>query len=634
MEIKKKLLSLLMVIVIIVGILPMTNILAEEVPEPLESPNPSLEVIKSADKEEFSKVGEVIVYTYLVKNTGDVNISGPFIFTDTKIGEINTSSAPETLLPGQEFSLTATYVVNQDDIDDGYIINWVDVIGLFMRPQGEERIVSRDDITVHLGPSLKIEKSGDKKEFSKVGEKIIYTYIVTHIGNQGTIYGSTDGPAPGSFILNDDKIGKISTENINSLESGESFTLTGEYIVSQADMDAGFVTNKVKVQGSYIDFPNDPIQSQTELTIPAKGKVIHKDNSSLELEKTASKKEFTKLGEKITYTYVITNTGNTLIRGNFYGSEDQSFKLEDDKIGKIDTSSKPFELEAGKSFIVTSEYKVVQADINAKEVTNLAKVRGVSGNNYVEGRDILSIAYNEKPKTENSSELDKAVESSIADKLNMEDHFQYITGYPDNTVKPDGLITREEVAAVFYRLLTSDYRESIKTGDHNFSDVKEGRWSVQSIATLSNAKIILGYEDNSFRPASNITRAEVAAIASRFDNLTPFLSNEFSDIENHWANKEINSAAKKGWINGFEDGTFKPNQYIKRAEFVALVNNVLNRKVKKENILPNAKQFSDLSQEKWYYESMQEAINSHHYTRESNVDYEIWTEIYFPKMDM
>ncbi len=628
---KKKLLSLIMVVLIILGSLPMASILAEEVLQPLETTNPSLEVTKTADKREFLKVGETITYTYIVKNTGNVNISGPFLVTDTKIDTIDTSSAPENLEPGEEFSLIGTYKVNQEDIIEAHIYNRVDVIGILKMPHGEERVVDWDDTAVHLGPSLKIEKSADKKEFSAIGEKITYNYTVTHIGHEETLYGSTNGPAPGVFVLNDDKIGEISTENINSLESGESFTLTGEYIVSQEDIDAGFVRNKVKVQGSYLDFPNDPIESETELTIPAKKKVIpeddYKENPSLELKKTADKEDFSKIGEKITYSYLIRNAGNTLVRGDFYGSEDQSFRLEDNKIGKIDTSLKPIELEPGKSFIVTAEYKVVQSDIDEGKVTNIAKVTGISGNDYLEDVDSLTILAKKKVEPE------KPVEPPIEDKLNMEDHFQYITGYPDNTVRPDGLITREEVAAVFYRLLADDYRESIKTSEHNFKDIKEGRWSAQAIATLSNAKIILGYEDNSFRPGNSITRAEVATIASRFDNLTPFTSNEFSDIENHWANKCINSAAKKGWINGNPDGTFKPNQYIKRAEFVTLVNNVLNRRVKKENILPNAKQFSDLLETKWYYASMQEAINSHHYIRKED-GFEEWTEIYYPKMDM
>ena len=129
------------------------------------------------------------------------------------------------------------------------------------------------------------------------------------------------------------------------------------------------------------------------------------------------------------------------------------------------------------------------------------------------------------------------------------------------------------------------------------------------------------------------TRAELATIASRFDNLSPFESNSFSDVDGHWANKYINSSAKKGWVNGYPDGSFKPDQYITRAEFVTLVNNVLERRVHKENILENARAFPDLLESKWYYEAMQEAINSHLYIRlEDTV--EQWEEIVYPQVDM
>lgn len=217
--------------------------------------------------------------------------------------------------------------------------------------------------------------------------------------------------------------------------------------------------------------------------------------------------------------------------------------------------------------------------------------------------------------------------------LNMKDHIQYIQGYPNNTVRPEGLITREEVAAVFYRLLDAGYRSSIWTIDESFPDVSSNRWSIRHIATLANGKIINGYPDLSFKPGNFITRAELATIASKFDKLTPSQSNLFSDIEGHWANKYINSAATKGWVNGYPDGTFKPDQYVTRAEFVTLVNNVLERRVHKDNILPEAKAFPDLRDTMWYYEAMQEAINSHLYLRLKD-SYENWTEIYYPKLDM
>lgn len=217
--------------------------------------------------------------------------------------------------------------------------------------------------------------------------------------------------------------------------------------------------------------------------------------------------------------------------------------------------------------------------------------------------------------------------------LNTKDHIQYIQGYPDGTVRPEGLITREEVAAVFYRLLEAEYKRGILTLVQDFSDVESSRWSIKHVATLENGNIINGYPDGSFRPNNYISRAELATISSRFDKLSPSEDNLFSDIGGHWASKYINSAAIKGWVNGYPDGNFKPDQYITRAEFVTLVNNVLGRKVHRKDILSEAKTFPDLIDTSWYYEAMMEAVNSHLYIRLED-SYEEWLEIYYPTLDM
>ncbi|MGE5678260.1 MAG: S-layer homology domain-containing protein, partial [Pseudomonadota bacterium] len=139
--------------------------------------------------------------------------------------------------------------------------------------------------------------------------------------------------------------------------------------------------------------------------------------------------------------------------------------------------------------------------------------------------------------------------------------------------------------------------------------------------------------DGTFKPRNYITKAELAVVASRFDNLSPFAADSFTDIKGHWANKYINSAAKKGWVKGNPDGTFEPNKYITRAEFATMVNNVLERRVRKANILKDAKKFPDLLESKWYYEAMIEAINSHYYNRLED-GYEEWTEIYYPELKL
>ncbi|MGI6643371.1 MAG: S-layer homology domain-containing protein [Bacillota bacterium] len=189
------------------------------------------------------------------------------------------------------------------------------------------------------------------------------------------------------------------------------------------------------------------------------------------------------------------------------------------------------------------------------------------------------------------------------------------------------------MAAVFFRLLDADYREIIRTLVADFADVLPDRWSSKHIATLAAGGILEGYPDGTFKPGASITRAELATIAARFDDLEELDTNAFPDVAGHWAEKYINSAAAKGWVEGYEDGTFKPDQPITRAEFVTLVNRVLERKVHKDSILPEARQFPDLPPNAWYYEAMQEAINSHLYERQED-GYEIWLEIIYPEIEM
>ncbi|WP_438348508.1 MucBP domain-containing protein [Paenibacillus sp. FA6] len=200
-------------------------------------------------------------------------------------------------------------------------------------------------------------------------------------------------------------------------------------------------------------------------------------------------------------------------------------------------------------------------------------------------------------------------------RLEMDDHFNYINGYPDGTIKPENRISREEVAVIFYRLMDDATRSDYLKKISSYGDVESSRWSNKHIATMENAGIITGYQDGTFKPGQQITRAEFAAIASRFDNLNEQENTLFSDIKDHWAAKYIVSAANKGWIKGYPDGQFKPNQYITRAEAMAFINSVLNRKVTVDGIHEDAKAWPDNTTDKWYYTDVLEATNYHDYSR-------------------
>lgn len=213
--------------------------------------------------------------------------------------------------------------------------------------------------------------------------------------------------------------------------------------------------------------------------------------------------------------------------------------------------------------------------------------------------------------------------------LNKEIHFNYVIGYTDGTIRPNNDISRAEIATIFFRLLTDEAREQYTTTAGNFTDVKAGMWCNRAIATLTNMGIIKGYTDGSFQPNKSITRAELATIIARFAKLD-VNTKTFSDINGHWAQKNIELAAGNGWINGYEDGTFRPNNNITRAETFAMINRVLDRQTESvSDLLPTSEMnmWSDnLNENAWYYKDVQEATNYHKCDRVGDSVYEKWTE--------
>ncbi|MDY2969926.1 MAG: S-layer homology domain-containing protein [Butyricicoccus pullicaecorum] len=225
--------------------------------------------------------------------------------------------------------------------------------------------------------------------------------------------------------------------------------------------------------------------------------------------------------------------------------------------------------------------------------------------------------------------IDEEVPLAETPWLNTEDHYAYIIGYSeDGTVRPNANITRAEVATIFFRLLTDEARDQFWMTSNNFSDVLPNDWYNNAVSTMVNMGIIQGYEDGTFRPNANITRAEFAAIAARFMASGYGVEDDlFTDIANHWARESINDAAMAGWINGYEDGTFRPDAAITRAEAVTLVNNVLQRKPDADHMLDSMIKWPDNPEGTWYYEAIQEATNSHDYDLFEDAEYETWTAL-------
>ena len=210
--------------------------------------------------------------------------------------------------------------------------------------------------------------------------------------------------------------------------------------------------------------------------------------------------------------------------------------------------------------------------------------------------------------------------------LNGKDHYAYVVGYPDGMVYPQKNITRAEVATIFFRLLEDETREANMTKSNSYNDMKDGAWYTCAVSTLSKMGIIKGYEDGSFKPDASISRAEFAAIAARFDPDGDKTPATFSDVSSHWAKDEISIAANHGWIKGYEDGSFKPDQKITRAETMTLVNRVLKRLPEtKDDLHKDMKTWPDNQNESaWFYLAVQEATNSHYQNLKKDGTHEKW----------
>ena len=217
--------------------------------------------------------------------------------------------------------------------------------------------------------------------------------------------------------------------------------------------------------------------------------------------------------------------------------------------------------------------------------------------------------------------------TGVPDKLNGDDHFAYVIGYPDGKVHPEGNISRAETATIFFRLLKSDIRDGNLTADNEFSDVSDGQWHNKAVSTMAKLGIVKGRRADRFDPDASITRAEFAAICARFNTKPVENSGSFSDISGHWAENEIERAAAFGWISGYPDGTFRPDARITRAEAMTMINRVLCRMPQSESdLLDSMVTWPDNKPSDWHYLAVQEATNSHDFNRQGEVG-ESWTKL-------
>ena len=216
--------------------------------------------------------------------------------------------------------------------------------------------------------------------------------------------------------------------------------------------------------------------------------------------------------------------------------------------------------------------------------------------------------------------------TGVPDWLNGDDHFAYVIGYSDGTVKPLNNISRAEVATIFFRLLKPEIRDEYLTQTSQFTDVSADAWYNTAVSTMAALGIVNGRTADTFAPDASITRAEFAAICARFDTNKRDGDSNFSDIAGHWAEAEIERAATLGWINGYSDGTFHPDNAITRAEAMTMINRVLQRLPETEDdLLDDMNVWPDNQPSAWYYLAVQEATNSHDFDRKDDGVHETWT---------
>lgn len=213
------------------------------------------------------------------------------------------------------------------------------------------------------------------------------------------------------------------------------------------------------------------------------------------------------------------------------------------------------------------------------------------------------------------------------DLLNDSDHFAYVIGYMDGNVRPYGLISRAETTTIFFRLLKDSVRDGNLLTSNTYTDVADDYWANTAISTMTGLGIVQGRSTTTFDPKAPITRAQFAAICARFDTGKSSGEQTFSDIQGHWAEKYIERAAELGWIKGFEDGTFRPDAYITRAQAMTMINRVLNRIPEDESdLLPGMNVWPDCNPGDWFYLTVQEATNSHDFEHKAG-SYETWTRL-------
>lgn len=417
----------------------------------------------------------------------------------------------------------------------------------------------------------------------------------------------------------------------------EGYTFEGWYLSKTEFTDANKVeaTTIVKTPGDHMLYANWAANTYTvtfnpnadDATVAPTSKLVTFDAAYGELP-TPTRENYRFVGwylngVRVTKDTIVKTAANHTLLAGWSRSYHALTINYVDKNGNPVADSYEASVALGADFSVTSPdvkgYKlrdkddaVIEGTMTAEGYTyDVVYVKKSSGGSGVQ------IESPNKPEKDNSL------------KFNTADHFAYVNGYPDGTVKPTGDVTRAEVAAILYRVMDADCVKTYETTRCSFSDVVRGDWFNTYVATLENAGVIVDTRTNGkFRPNEAITRAELAAMLAQFADIKS-AANSFNDVSaRHWASDEIAVCTKMGWINGYPDGSFRPDATITRAEMMAMINRALDRTPKSvSDLLSGMKTWSDNANTgAWYYLDVQEATNSHTYTKSGT--HETWKKLH------
>ena len=513
-------------------------------------------------------------------------------------------------------------------------------------------------------PKLEVKKDVDKRYNVKHGDTLTYTITVKNAGARNLtnveVTDVIDAADPskleilsGEGYAYNEESGKI---EIGRMEPGDEVVIKATYVVQEADSGntikntATGSANEVEVvTGTVNAYPNEIEEFNGDLVI---SKTYRSDTSTSpaatfyfdvyymdgdeqislldEYAEISFDKNEAKKGAPATKTVEVklNDVNEKVLESGFYVRE-----VLEDKVDKV-----VYDRNAVHGFLVPFPLISDYANTDREPITVDRDAYVVSTQVYENaGAFWAELVTNELDENYNVFSFTNTYKTvrtepvKVGPQLNRDDHVAYIMGYPDGTVQPEGQITRAEACTIFFRLLTDSSRDYYFARTNDYSDVNAGDWFNNAISTLSNAGIVTGYNDGTFRPNQPITRGEMAKIIANFANLK-YGGKTFTDLAGHWSKSYVELAAGNGWIAGYPDGSFRPDQKITRAETVTMINRVLDRVPAKESRLLSRSimlTFPDNKPGDWYYIAIQEASNSHEYRRsvyETTGD-EMWTKL-------